>query len=145
MEDEARHVAFGRVALRDVYPQLTEAQRAGREEFCAEACWLMRDRFLADEVWERLGLPVEECVRWVEGSESQRLFRSMLFTRIVPTLRDIGLFGPAVQRAFAEMGVLGYADLDLDAVSAADEKAAGEIDDARRRQVGETIEAGSPE
>jgi hypothetical protein len=70
MEDEARHVAFGRLALRDVYPQLTEAERAEREEFCAEGCSLMRDRFLADEVWERPGLPVEECVRWVERSES---------------------------------------------------------------------------
>jgi hypothetical protein len=142
MEDEARHVAFGRLALRDLYPQLTERERAEREEFCATACWLMRDRFLAEEVWERLDLPVEECLRWVEASESQRLFRSLLFTRIVPTLRDIGLFGPAVKRAFAEMGVLGYADVDLDAVSAADERAAGEIDEARRRQVETTIAAG---
>jgi hypothetical protein len=69
----------------------------------------------------------------------------MLLTRIAPTLRDIGLFGPAVQRAFAEMGVLGYADLDHDAVSAADDRTAGEIDDARRRQVGETIAAGASE
>src|SRR5262245_10578624 len=33
MQDEARHVAFGRFALRDYYPQLTQAERDEREEF----------------------------------------------------------------------------------------------------------------
>ena len=45
MQDEARHVAFGRLALRDYYPHLTEKERAEREEFVVEACYLMRDRF----------------------------------------------------------------------------------------------------
>ncbi|MEO8605697.1 MAG: ferritin-like domain-containing protein, partial [bacterium] len=47
MQDEARHVAFGRLALRDYYPHLTQAERDEREEFAVEACYLMRDRFLA--------------------------------------------------------------------------------------------------
>lgn len=38
MEDEARHVAFGRLSLRDYYPQLTQAERDEREEFLVEAC-----------------------------------------------------------------------------------------------------------
>src|SRR5262245_55326783 len=46
MQDEARHVAFGRLALRDYYPQLSDAERDEREEFTVEACYLMRDRFL---------------------------------------------------------------------------------------------------
>ena len=57
MQDEARHVTFGRLALRDYYPQLTDAERDEREEFCVDACYLMRDRFLGEEVWERIGLP----------------------------------------------------------------------------------------
>jgi hypothetical protein len=60
MQDEARHVAFGRIALRDYYPQLSDAERDEREEFAVEACYLMRDRFLSVEVWETLGLPVDE-------------------------------------------------------------------------------------
>ena len=40
MQDEARHVAFGRLALRDYYPQLTDAERDEREEFVVEACYL---------------------------------------------------------------------------------------------------------
>lgn len=141
MEDEARHVAFGRLALRDLYPQLSTQERDEREEFCVEACYLMRDRFLAEELWANLGLPVDECLRFVQDSEAQTQFRSLLFTRIVPTLKDIGLFGNRVRRAFADMGVLGYSDVDLDTVMASDERAAAEIDEARRAQVQETIAA----
>src|SRR5207237_3437462 len=111
MQDEARHVAFGRLALRDFYPQLTEAERDEREEFAVEACYLMRDRFLSGEVWETLGLPVEECVAYVERSEMMRQFRSTLFSRIVPTIKDIGLWGPKIRRAYANMGIIGYADV----------------------------------
>ncbi|MHB8717698.1 MAG: ferritin-like domain-containing protein [Candidatus Dormibacteria bacterium] len=139
MEDEARHVAFGRLALRDYYPQLTEKERDEREEFCVEACYLMRDRFLAEEVWANLGLPVDECLEFVNTSEAQVQFRSLLFTRIAPTLRDIGLFGTRVRRAFADMGVLGYSEVDLDALIADDEAQAGEIDAGRAQQVEDTI------
>src|SRR3981189_3443461 len=90
MQDEARHVAFGRLALRDFYPQLSEAERNEREEFVVAACWHMRDRFNQKEVWERVGLPIEECLRIVDGSETMKLFRSRIFSRIVPTVKDIG-------------------------------------------------------
>jgi hypothetical protein len=61
----------------------------------------------------------------------------------VHTLKDIGLFGEKVRAAFADMGVLGYTEVDLDAVIAADEDAAGEIDAARRQQVEATIAVGA--
>ncbi|MDA8117379.1 MAG: ferritin-like domain-containing protein [Actinomycetota bacterium] len=142
MQDEARHVAFGRNALSDYYPQLSEAERNEREEFCAEACNLMRSRFLAHEVWENLGLGTDECLEWVERSEAQQAFRSLLFTRIVPVLRDIGLFGETMRSAFEKMGVLGFADTDLDALMADDERVATEIDQARRAEVASSIHAG---
>ena len=143
IEDEARHVAFGRLALRDYYPQLSEKERDEREEFCVEACYLMRDRFLAEELWANLGLPVDECVEYTKTSEAQTLFRSLLFTRIVPTLRDINLFGPRIQKAFSDMGILGYTEVDLDKVMADDEQLAAGIDEERRRQVATTIAAGA--
>jgi hypothetical protein len=128
MQDEARHVAFGRLALRDFYPQLTQAERDEREEFAVEACYLMRDRFLAEEVWEVLGLPVEECAGYVDASESMRMFRSMLFSRIVPTIKDIGLWGPKIRRAYSNMGIMGYADVDPEELSRNDERVAQEFD-----------------
>ena len=133
IQDEARHVAFGRLTLRDYYPQLSQAERDEREEFAVEACYLMRDRFLAEEVWDALGLPVEDCVRYVEASEGMRMFRSMLFSRIVPTMKDIGLWGPKIRRAYANMGILGFADLDSEALSQNDERVAQEFDARRTR------------
>jgi hypothetical protein len=134
MQDEARHVMFGRLALRDYYPHLTDAERDEREEFCVDACYRMRDRFLGEEVWERLGLP-PEVAAYVEHSEMQRTFRSYLFMRIVPILKDIGLWGPRIQKAFTDMGVMGFADADIDEEMAGDERAAEEFDKAHLAHV----------
>ena len=68
MQDESRHVAFGRLALRDYYPQLTQKERDEREEFLLEACYLMRDRFDAVEVWHTLGLDPAECAEHMYDS-----------------------------------------------------------------------------
>jgi hypothetical protein len=133
MQDEARHVAFGRLALRDYYPQLTDGERDEREDFVVHASYLMRDRFLAQEVWETLGLPVDECLEYVRNSEMMQEFRKMLFSRIVPTVKDLGLFGPRVQKAFTDMGVMGFQDVNPDDLSAGDEEIARELD--RRRGV----------
>jgi hypothetical protein len=131
MEDEARHVAFGRIALRDYYPQLSDAERDEREEFAVEACYLMRDRFMSHEVWETVGLPVDACVAIVDRSERMKQFRTRLFTRIVPTIKDIGLWGPRIRKAYEDMGVLAYAEVDADALLANDEQVAADFD-ARR-------------
>jgi hypothetical protein len=131
MEDEARHVAFGRLALRDYYPELTQKERDDREQFAVEACYLMRDRFRGEEVWERMNLDVKECVRFVEESALQREFTKMLFSRIVPTLKDIGLFGPRIQKAFADMQVMDFAEVDVEALGRADEDVASELEKLR--------------
>ncbi|MGQ0825652.1 MAG: ferritin-like domain-containing protein [Actinomycetota bacterium] len=141
MQDEARHVMFGRLALRDYYPQLTQRERDEREEFCVDACYRMRDRFLAEEVWERLGLPVDEVVDAVRHSELQIMFRGFLFARIVPILRDIGLWGPRIRAAFDDMGVLAFADTDLDALASEDERIAEDLEAERRAAVEAVIEA----
>lgn len=129
MEDEARHVAFGRLSLRDYYPTLTDAERDEREEFLVEACYLMRDRFQAREVFEVMGLPVDECVKYVEQSATMQLFRTFLFQRIVPIVKDIGLWGPRIQKAYVDMGVMHFSELDLDDLSSQDEKIAAEFDE----------------
>ena len=128
MQDEARHVAFGRLALKDFYPELSDAERAEREEFVVEACHLMRNRFMAQEVWERLGLDMERCVEFTENSDMTREFRKMLFSRIVPTVKDIGLWGPKVQQGYVDLGVIQFQDMDPDALQAQDEAIARKLD-----------------
>jgi hypothetical protein len=124
MQDEARHVAFGRLSLKDYYPQLTAAERREREDFVVEASHLLRNRFLSEELWETVGLPRQACIDYVGQSESMRAFQAQLFSRIVPIVRDIGLLGPKVVKAYADMGVLEFAQIDIAAVLARDEQIA---------------------
>jgi hypothetical protein len=102
----------------------------------------MRDRFKAEEIWANMGLPVRECAEWVEHSERMHHFRNILFTRIVPIVKDIGLWGDRVQKAYADMGVLEFATLNPDEAAMADEEIALQFDE-RRAQVEETIAAGA--
>jgi hypothetical protein len=139
MQDEARHVAFGRLALRDYYPQLTAQERDEREEFVVEGCYLLRDRFLGDEVWEALGYPMAECKAWVDQSELMRVYRTSLFTRIVPTIKEIGLWGPRIQKAYADMGILGFAGADVAGMERRDEQVARDLD-ARLAEVRRTAQ-----
>src|SRR5947207_15872835 len=132
MQDEARHVAFGRLALRDFYPQLSDTERKEREDFGVTACWHMRDRFNQREVWERLGLPVDECLEIVDQSETMKVFRSRIFSRIVPTVKDIGLWGPQVQEAFAAMGAIEFAKVDAAALLENDARIADAFDERAR-------------
>jgi hypothetical protein len=132
MQDEARHVAFGRLALRDYYPELSDAERDEREGFVVEACYHMRDRFNQWEVWERLGLPAQECVDVLMASDGMKQFRTRLFSRIVPTVKDIGLWGPRVRKAFEEMGVLSFAETDAQAMLDDDNRVADAFDAKKR-------------
>ena len=131
MQDEARHVAFGRLALRDYYPQLGDAERDEREEFVVEACYHMRDRFNQKELWENLGLPVKDAIEATMASETMKLFRKRLFSRIVPTVKDIGLWGSRVQKAFSDMGAIEFAEVDGEALLENDNRVAEEFDAKR--------------
>jgi predicted flap endonuclease-1-like 5' DNA nuclease len=88
----------------------------------------MRDRFNQADVWERSGLPVAELNKIAYDSPWMRSFRARLFTRIVPTLKDIGLLGPAVEKALADMGVMEYAQLDARKMLENDARVADEFD-----------------
>ena len=128
MQDEARHVAFGRLALRDYYPQLTEAERAEREEFVIEGVHHLRDRFNLPEMWPQIGIELEDAVAAMDGAENMTRYRMRLFSRIVPTVRDIGLWSPKVQQAFADIGAMKYADADAAAMLEDDARVAEEFD-----------------
>ncbi|MBM3570559.1 MAG: ferritin-like domain-containing protein [Alphaproteobacteria bacterium] len=128
MQDEARHVSFGRIALRDYYPKLSEAERAEREEFVVQSCYHMRDRFDQRDLWGPLGFDEKQCVALVMQSEMMKQFRHRLFSRIVPTVKDIGLWSPKVQKAFAEMGAIQFAEIDIEALLAKDQQVAAEFD-----------------
>jgi P-aminobenzoate N-oxygenase AurF len=151
MQDEARHVAFGRMALRDYYRQLTSRELREREDFVIEGCYLMRDRLRGDEIWDNFGIPRGEIREITDHSDYNRAFRSLLFSRLVPCVRDIGLWSERLQQAYADMGVLDSAKADLDALMRSDEEIAEKLDEerfaaeeaARAQEVAEVISAGA--
>jgi len=143
MQDEARHVAFGRLVLRDYYPQLTSYERNEREEFVVEACYHMRDRFGSLDVFRNLGYNMEEITEYAKNNTGQDEFQARIFTRIVPTIKDIGLWGPKVQRAFTDMGIIKFASLNAEEFLAQDEAVAGQYDAQKLRMTEEVIALGS--
>lgn len=110
MQDEARHVAFGVMSLRGYYETMTGAELRDREDFILESARLLRDRFLAQEVWETIGLPQRECEEAAKNSASMQLFRKLLFSKIVPNVKRLGLLTPHVRRGFEELEVIEYED-----------------------------------
>jgi hypothetical protein len=108
IRDESRHVAFGVIALDDYFAQLSEAERREREAFLFEGCRLMRDRLLARDVWETMGWPVDEVTEIVLHSSTMIEFRKMLFAKIVPNVKRLGLLSPWLRERFAEIDILKF-------------------------------------
>jgi hypothetical protein len=110
MRDEARHVAFGVLALKEAIPQLSSAELADREEFLLEAIDLMYQRFLLEQVWERVGVDVEKGKEFAKNNPLMIIFRQMLFSKIVPNVNKLGLMTPAVRQRFEDLQVIQWAN-----------------------------------
>ena len=111
MADEARHVAFGVLSLAEFYQQLSAAEIRERQEFAFEAAVRMRDRFLQQEVWERMGCDVRKTAQVLLDSPQRKMFQQLLFSKIVPNCRKLGLLDAAdgwLRERFTEMGVIGF-------------------------------------
>jgi hypothetical protein len=107
-EDEARHVAFGVISLREFCHDLSEREREEREDFVYEASVLMRDRILNRDVWERMGMDVDACVRAALSSPLAIEFRRRLFSKIVPNVKSLGLLSERQRRRFEDLGILEF-------------------------------------
>jgi hypothetical protein len=114
MSDEARHVAFGVLSLQDHYAGLSSAELLERQEFAFEAAVRMRDRFLQQEVWERLGVDVKMACAKIQNSPERQLFQQLLFSKIVPNCKKLGLLDANqgwLRHRFEEIGVIQFEDL----------------------------------
>jgi hypothetical protein len=111
MGDEARHVAFGVLSLQDIYSEMSEAELKEREDFVIEATYLMRDRLLMEQVYERMGFDVKIWTAWAIETPFMKGFRQMLFSKIVPNLKRLGLLTPRVREEYAKIGILQFENL----------------------------------
>jgi len=116
MSDEARHVAFGVLSLQEIYADMSLPEIRERQEFAFEAAVRMRDRFLQQEVWEHMGVDTREMVRrQLNAPEESKVFQQMLFSKIVPNCRKLGLLDAGdgwLRDRFTEIGVIEFEHLD---------------------------------
>jgi hypothetical protein len=113
MSDEARHVAFGVLSLKEYYAGLTDAELRERQEFAFEAAVRMRDRFLQQEVWDRMGIKPSEILPLVIQDPGRAMFQQMLFSKIVPNCKKLGLLDAGdgwLRTKFTELGVIQFED-----------------------------------
>jgi hypothetical protein len=111
MSDEARHVAFGVLSLKEVYSQLSGTEIRERQEFAFEAAVRMRDRFLNQEVWDRLGVDPASVIPNIWNDPDRLEFQRLLFTKIVPNCKKLGLLDAGdgwLRRRFEEIGVIQF-------------------------------------
>ena len=113
MSDEARHVAFGVLSLQEYYAQLNASEIRERQEFAFEAAVRMRDRFMQQETWERLGVNVKEAVKAMQQAPDRPIFQGLLFSKIVPNCKKLGLLDAGdgwLRERFTELGVIAFED-----------------------------------
>jgi hypothetical protein len=113
MSDEARHVAFGVLSLKEYYAGLDIAEIRERQEFAFEAAVRMRDRFLQQEVWDRMGVDVKQATKLVMQAPDRAVFQGLLFSKIVPNCKKLGLLDAGdgwLRERFTELGVIQYED-----------------------------------
>ena len=119
MSDEARHVAFGVLTLQEYYQELSSAELRERQEFAFEAAVRMRDRFLQQEVWQRMDVDVRPLIPIIQQDPGRILFQQLLFSKIVPNCKKLGLLDAGVpegqkgwlRERFEEMDVIQFEDL----------------------------------
>ncbi|MFN8052227.1 MAG: ferritin-like domain-containing protein [Acidimicrobiales bacterium] len=113
MSDEARHVAFGVLSLKEFYEGLSDAEMFERQQFAFEASVRMRDRFLQQEVWDRMGVDVKQALQLVVQDPGRVMFQQVLFSKIVPNCKKLGLLDRNdgwLRHRFEELGVIQFED-----------------------------------
>ena len=88
MSDEARHVAFGVLSLKEVYAGMTDAEMKERQEFAYEAAVRMRDRFMSQEVWERQGINPKDVLPSCSATRPATCSSRCCSPRSSPTARS---------------------------------------------------------
>ena len=115
MSDEARHVAFGVLSLQEFYKELTDAEMRERQEFAFDVARRLQRRFAHTEMWARMGVDPDAIYRTMDkvNPPAQQIFQQLLFSKIVPNCKKLGLLDAAdgwLRQRFTEIGVIQFED-----------------------------------
>jgi hypothetical protein len=64
------------------------------------------------EVWEEIGWNVPEVEKIVLDSPSMAEFRQLLFSKIVPNVKRLGLLTPRLRKGFEELGIIRFEEYE---------------------------------
>ena len=117
MSDEARHVAFGVLSLAEFYQELSDAELKERQDFLLENTLRSRARSATPEIWERMGVKLEDVAPALLEASQQRKrdqfagFQAGFFAKLVPNVRKLGLLDANngyLRERWGEAGLLQY-------------------------------------
>jgi hypothetical protein len=117
MSDEARHVAFGVLSLAEFYQELSSAELKERQEFMLDATLRSRSRSTTPEVWEHMGVSLDEVMpALLEGASKAKVdpfagFAKAFFSKLVPNTRKLGLLDSNdgyLRQKWGEAGLLEF-------------------------------------
>jgi hypothetical protein len=112
IQDEARHVHYGVLALREhITKALSDSERREREDWAFEVGLLMRNRFLMYELYEEKFQGVMSRAQWRDAmlhAPGLEQFRATMFSRLIPNLREIGLMSPRIIPHYEKVGLMKY-------------------------------------
>jgi hypothetical protein len=115
MSDEARHVAFGVLSLQEYYKELSDAELRERQEFAFDVAKRLQRRFAHAEMWQQLGVDPDAVYRVMDrvNPPAQQQFQQLLFSKIVPNCKKLGLLDAAngwLRERFTDIGVIQFED-----------------------------------
>ncbi|KAA0017686.1 ferritin-like domain-containing protein [Antrihabitans cavernicola] len=112
IQDEARHVHYGVLALREHFTKnLSESERREREDWAYEVALLMRNRFKMREIYDEWFSHKISLKRWDEEvlqAPGMLGFRNIMFQRLVPNLEYIGLMSDRIKAHYDKSGLTQY-------------------------------------
>ena len=114
MSDEARHVAFGVLSLKEVYDSHDRRRDEGPPGVRLRGCHPhARPLHAARGVGAHGRRTCATSCRWCSRTRPATVFQSMLFSKIVPNCKKLGLLDRNdkwLRRRFEEMGVIQFED-----------------------------------
>ncbi|MBF6557404.1 MAG: ferritin-like domain-containing protein [Acidimicrobiales bacterium] len=117
MSDEARHVAFGVLTLKEFYAGLSDPELKERQEFLLDNTLRNRSRSTTPEVWERLGVNLHALMPHLAAAAGTMMtspyagFQRGFFAKLVPNVGKLGLLDANrgyLRERWGEAGLLQF-------------------------------------
>ena len=75
---------------------------------------MLRNRFKQYEVWEKWGFDLEYTDEWSKENTLSSQFQYLLFNRVMPNLKKIGLLPDRLLPKYEQLGVSQWIDAESD-------------------------------